>query len=375
MKTIYVAATGQHVGKTTSTLGLVANLNIKGFNAGYCKPVGQEFLNVDGLIADKDAFLFSRFIGFDIHPEWHSPVVLARGATKKYIENPDQFNFEDQILQADKYLKQQYDFVVYEGTGHPGVGSVADLSNAQVAKLLNAGVIMIVEAGIGKTIDQLSLSLALFREEKVPILGVIVNKAKAEKMDTVRYFLEKKLTQMGIPLLGVLPYDKTLSFPIMATINQAIKGKVIMNPEMLNNQVEDIIAGSLVHIEEFNSFSNKLLVVSYRRLGEAIEKIKRISKIKNLEVSPLSGIIVTGDGHHAHVYSESELDIPYFRDNRIPIITTALDTYGSVVKISRIEVKINSRTPWKVQRAIGLIKEHVNIDLLIERINAQPFSQ
>lgn len=374
MKTIYVAATGQHVGKTTSTLGLVANLNAKGFNAGYCKPVGQEFLNIDGLIADKDAFLFSRFIGFDIHPEWHSPVVLARGATKKYIEDPDHFQFEDQILRADQDLKKQYDFVVYEGTGHPGVGSVVDLSNARVAKLLNAGVIMIVEGGVGKTIDRLSMSLALFREEGVPILGVIINKVKVEKMEDIRYFLEKKLGQMEIPLLGLLPYDQTLSFPIMATINQAIKGKVIMNPDMLNNRVEDILAGSLVHIEEFNSFSNKLLVVSYRRLGEAIEKIKRISEIKNLKESPLSGIIVTGDGHHAHVYNESELDIPYFRENKIPIITTALDTYGSVVKISRIEVKINSRTPWKVQRAIELIKEHVNFDLLMEKIDAQPFA-
>ena len=375
MRTIYVAATGQHVGKTTSTLGLVANLKDKGFNAGYCKPVGQEFLNVDGLIADKDAFLFSRFIGFDIHPEWHSPVVLARGATKKYIENPDDFEFESQILSADEDLKKQYDYVVYEGTGHPGVGSVVDLSNAKVARLLDAGVIMVVEGGIGKTIDRLSLSLSLFKEEKVPILGVIVNKVKVEKMDTIRYYLEKKLDKMGVPLLGILPYDKTLSFPIMATINQAIKGKVIMNPDKLNNRVEDIIAGSLVHIEEFNSFSNKLLVVSYRRLGEAIEKIKHISQIKNLQESPLSGIIVTGDGHHAHVYTESELDIPYFRDNKIPIITTALDTYGSVVKISRIEVKINSRTPWKVHRAIELIKEHVNFDLLIKKIDAQPFPQ
>lgn len=375
MRTIYVAATGQHVGKTTSTLGLVANLKDKGFNAGYCKPVGQEFLNVDGLIADKDAFLFSRFIGFDIHPEWHSPVVLARGATKKYIENPDNFEFESQILSADEDLKKQYDYVVYEGTGHPGVGSVVDLSNAKVARLLDAGVIMVVEGGIGKTIDRLSLSLSLFKEEKVPILGVIVNKVKVEKMDTIRYYLEKKLDKMGVPLLGILPYDKTLSFPIMATINQAIKGKVIMNPDKLNNRVEDIIAGSLVHIEEFNSFSNKLLVVSYRRLGEAIEKIKHISQIKNLQESPLSGIIVTGDGHHAHVYTESELDIPYFRDNKIPIITTALDTYGSVVKISRIEVKINSRTPWKVHRAIELIKEHVNFDLLIKKIDAQPFPQ
>ena len=59
---------------------------------------------------------------------------------------------------------------------------------------------------------------------------------------------------------------------------------------------------------------------------------------------------------------------PYCIEHEIPVITTILDTYGSVVKISRIEVKINTRTPWKIKRAIALIKEHVNFDLLLDRM-------
>ena len=64
MSNIYVAATGQHVGKTTSTLGIVSNLKEKGFTTGYCKPVGQQYMTVDGKIADKDAVLFARVVGF-----------------------------------------------------------------------------------------------------------------------------------------------------------------------------------------------------------------------------------------------------------------------------------------------------------------------
>jgi hypothetical protein len=50
------------------------------------------------------------------------------------------------------------------------------------------------------------------------------------------------------------------------------------------------------------------------------------------------------------------------------VITTLLDTYGSVVKVSRIEVKINNRTPWKSKRAIELISEHVDFDTLLKSI-------
>ena len=371
MRTIYVAATGQHVGKTTSTLGLVANLKLKGFKTGYCKPVGQESLTVKGMIADKDAVLFSEVIGFDIHPEWHSPVIIGRGVTKEYIEDPTRFNFEDQIEVAASKMESEYDVVVYEGTGHPGVGAVCDLSNARVARMLGSGIVMIVEGGIGRTIDKLHMSLALFREEGVPILGVIVNKVLPEKMEEIEYYLRRKFEVMGIPLLGILPYDQHLYFPIMETIRQAVHGKIILNGGRMNNRVEDIIAGSLVDVEEFSTFRNILLVASIKRLNEAIEKVDYIAKMKKLEKSPLSGVIVTGDGRHAKWYDEADLNNPYFRKHKIPVLTTKLDTYGSVVKISRIEVKINTRTPWKVKRAIELIRKNVNLDLLLEKLELE----
>ena len=367
MNGIFVAATGQHVGKTTSTLGLVANLRERGFDTGYCKPVGQQYITSNGISADKDAWLFAKMIGFDINPDWHSPVLVGHGITKQYIEDPTRFHFAKRIRNAARQLSRQYDLVVYEGTGHPGVGTVIDLSNARVAKMLGAGVVMIVEGGIGRTIDRLNLSLALFRQHRAPLLGVIVNKVKEEKIDEVRYYLSKKFVERKIPLLGVLPYDQTLSLPIMATVLHAVDGKVILNGEYLNNRVEDILAGSLVDTEEINIDQNILLVASIKRLNEAINKIEEITRIKKLKKSPISGVIVTGDGRHARWYDEADLTNPYFREHNIPVITTELDTYGSVVKISRIEVKINTRTPWKVNRAIELIREHVDFDLLLAR--------
>ncbi|MDP4821839.1 MAG: dethiobiotin synthase, partial [Saprospiraceae bacterium] len=202
MKKIFVAATGQHVGKTTSTLGLVANLQEQGFTTGYCKPVGQKSVFTDGMTADKDAVLFAKVIGFNMDPDIHSPVILGKGVTADYIENPSNFDFSKRILHAADVLENNFDVVVYEGTGHPGVGSVVDLSNADVASMLNSGVIMIVEGGIGSTIDKLNMSIALFKAKNVPIHGVIVNKVKEDKYEKVKYYLSKKLDTMGIPLLG-----------------------------------------------------------------------------------------------------------------------------------------------------------------------------
>jgi len=364
-KYIYVAASSQHVGKTTTTLGLVANLLAKGYNTGYCKPVGQKHVSLNGTIADKDAVLFSEVIGFRMRPEIHSPVILGRGVTKDYLTNPRDFHFEDNLLRAHKELSDQYDIVVYEGTGHPGVGSVVNLSNARVARLLNAGVIMVVEGGIGSTIDMLNMNLALFREENVPILGIIVNKVKPEKKAEVERYLRIKLDELNLNLLGILPYDQSLSLPIMEAIRQAVEGRVILNEEFMNNRIEDFIAGSLIDADELAATENLLLVTSIKRIGEALKKIKAITAAKGLKNSPLSGIIITSDGRHHRWIDPEELNLPYLKTHKIPVITTLLDTYGSVVKVSRIEVKINNRTPWKSKRAIEMISDNVDFEKLL----------
>lgn len=357
---IYVAATGQHVGKTTSTLGLTSVLSRRGIDVGYCKPVGQKFVELGNLRVDKDTLLFADLLDFTIVPETHSPILLGRGSTEAYLENPAEFDLYTKIDEAKAQLEERYDLVVYEGTGHPGVGSIADISNAQVAKRLGAPVIIVVEGGIGSTIDMLNLCLSLFREHDVPILGVIVNKVKIDKLDKVTKYVGKYLETQGLPLLGILPYDKTLAYPVMKSIAGAIQGTVTHNAEMLGNRVADILAGSLLDLEDIKRKDDLLLVVATRLVDEAIEKIKKFSEEQEIEGTPLSGIVATGTG---------ELDphcLEYIEKHNIPTIRTHLDTYGSVIKISRIEVKINRSTPWKVERAIKLIEDNVNLDLILD---------
>lgn len=354
-KSLYVAATNQHVGKTTSTLGLVSVFKKQGINIGYCKPVGQRFLDLKNIRVDKDTLLFADLLGFELVPDYHSPVILGQGATTAFLDDPSRFHFEDDILHASRYLKEHHDFVIFEGTGHPGVGSVVNLSNADVARLVHASVIMIVEGGIGSTIDRLNVSIAMFREQKVPILGVIVNKVFPDKIEKVRYYVGKKLKEMNLPLLGVMPYDETLAHPIISTICDAVNGTVIENLDQVERQVEDIMAGSLIDINRIKRSKNILLVVGADRVNTSIHKIDLLSQVNDIEKSPLAGIVATGEGEI------NEASIDYIKRHQLPLIRTHLDTFGSVIKISRIEVKINLNTPWKIDRAITLIEE--NIDL------------
>ncbi|GAB4416656.1 MAG: hypothetical protein OHK0039_26160 [Bacteroidia bacterium] len=359
---IYVAATSQHVGKTTSTLGLIHTLRERGYNIGYCKPVGQQFIDVGPSRADKDAMLFASSMNFDLIPEVHSPVILGAGATTAYLDNPEQYPFQNKVVKASKILEKKHDVVVYEGTGHPGVGSVVNLSNAKVAQLLDAGLIMVVEAGIGNTIDRLDLNLSVFHQKNIHVLGVIINKAMPDKIDKIRHYVGGVLASRDIPLLGIMPYEEELGLPVMDTIAKTVKAKVTHFEEGLDNKVKGIIAGSLIDLGEAKNLDNQLLVVSTSRLAEAMRRLDHVSRLLNSGSSPLSGIIITGSGQIGDELWEQVLA------HRVPVLRAQIDTYEAVIKISRIEVKINTRTPWKVKKAVELFREHVDLRPVLDKL-------
>lgn len=359
-RNIFVAASSQHVGKTTSTLGLVSSFMNRGYKVGYCKPVGQKFLDVQNLRVDKDTVLFADLINFNIVPELHSPVLLGPGATENFLDNPETFDLKEMILSAAKNLENANEISIFEGTGHPGVGSVANLSNARVAKLIDAGVIMVVEGGIGSTIDMLNMTLSLFREEKVPVIGVIVNKVIPEKKKKIEHYVGGWLQKNNLELLGVLPYERTLAYPLMKTVAESIQGVITYNADYVNNKVENILAGSLIDLKELKSSQDLLLVVATRSINEAIKKIEAMARQHGITNCPLSGIVATGEG------KIEKHTLEYIEKNKIPLVRSELDTYGAVVSISKIEVKINTSTPWKVKMAIDLIQNNVNLDRILE---------
>lgn len=361
---LYIAATSQHVGKTTSTLGLMSAIRERELTVGYCKPVGQEFVDLGDLRVDKDALLFSKSMEFPLEAPLHSPVIIGRGVTAKYLDQPETFDFRTPIQRASRRLQADYDFVVYEGTGHPGVGSVCDMSNAQVAKMLDAPVVMIVEGGIGSTIDKLNMNLALFRELRVPVRGVIVNKVLPAKLEKVRKYVGIYLEKVGIPLLGVLPYDRTLSSPIMSTIRLAVKGKTVLHRKSMDNKVENIASGSLLVRREIEDLNNLLLIVSRSDLHDAVNSLCRILEERQLPGHTLSGIVVNVESDYEGDLEEELPCRPFLKAHKIPVVSTILDTYGAATKINQMEVKINIRTPWKVRRAVELIQQHVDLDIL-----------
>src|SRR5712672_768918 len=225
---VFIAATRQNDGKTTTSLGLIAALQPHYPRVGYIKPVGQRFVEIAEQKIDEDTVLMDSVYQMNCPLVDMSPIAVEPDFTRKYLQAANNEALVKKIQKAFDRVAWEKDFVLCEGSGHAGVGSVFDLSNARVAKILGAKVIIVSQGGIGKPIDEVSLNQALFEKEGVEIIGVILNKVLHDKVDYVTDFVRRGLKRKDLDLLGVIPYQRILCSP---TLEQVREG---LNAEMLN---------------------------------------------------------------------------------------------------------------------------------------------
>src|SRR3989338_5563351 len=125
-KSIFIAATGQNVGKTTICLGVIAALNQRFSKVGFIKPVGQRHQTIEpGIEVDKDVRLFK--MHFNMASDWKdmSPVIIPSGFTRRYLDGEMCENqMLKKIIESYSRIESQHDYTIVEGTGHVGVGSI-----------------------------------------------------------------------------------------------------------------------------------------------------------------------------------------------------------------------------------------------------------
>src|SRR5438094_8708488 len=191
-----------------------------------------------------------------------TPTAVEPHVVRRYLESSNYDVLVKRIQNAFDRVAWEKDFVLCEGSGHAGVGSVFDLSNARVAKLIGAKVIVVTQGGIGKPIDEVSLNQALFEKEGVEVIGVIVNKVLPEKVDYVTEFVRRGLKRKGLELLGVVPHQPILSQPTMELIREELNAEVLNQSDGLHNSIQEVLIGAMGVQNALHLFKNAVLIIT-----------------------------------------------------------------------------------------------------------------
>ena len=264
---IFIAATGQNSGKTTISVSLMHLARKKYGRVGFIKAIGPKYQDFNGLAIDMDAGLMARIFGLEDDIAYMSPVVLGPGTTKKFIDGDITPLYPiAKITEAVQALERKNDFLIIEGSGHGGVGSVIGLNNARVAKLVEASVVMVSGGGIGNVIDSVQLNLPLYREEGASVRLLLVNKLIPEKRETSLTYLQKSFRPHGISVVGAFDYSPVLANPTLNNLSRLLghplKGDESQGTRIIHN-IQLGAASSQVVIDRLRE--STLLVVTSSR--------------------------------------------------------------------------------------------------------------
>jgi BioD-like phosphotransacetylase family protein len=270
--------------------------------------------------------------------------------------HPHKEDIHAQITKHYKMLEKGKDFILIEGTGHAGVGSVFDASNADVAKLLGSKVVLVSLGGIGRSIDEIILNKACFDLKGVEILGVIINKVKSDKYDKTVGYLEKGLAQKGLKFLGAVPYVKSLSRPLMKQLQEGLDAKILSGEDQLENRVGKVLIGAMDSTDALDYFEkDTVLVVPGNR--EAIIMTALFGNLLKKKVDfNISGIVFTGG------IGPDEKIFKLIKHTKIPMLLVPDDSYSVATRINTMLVKVRAEETEKIQEIQSLVERYVNVD-------------
>lgn len=328
-KKLFIAATGQDIGKTTASLSLVHLAKKKYHRVGFIKPLGPKVTQYKGITVDTDAALICQVFNMGRDLPYMSPVVIQPDTTRKVLDGElDPRDLEQLILKACAVLEKKCDFLVIEGSGHPGVGSVVNLSNARIARLLGAQVLMITGGGIGSVIDNVYMNKALFDKEGVEVRAIMPNKLLPEKRDSTLKYLEKAFAGESFKIVGGFNYQPVLANP---TLNRI---------------------ASILKLDIHGNKRDAKRIIHYLQIGSpSTQRVTELLRDDTL-------LIVTSSRDELLVTLSNMYQIPAYRDKivglLIPGIHKISDITQQIIDRSNIPyLRTNSHTTGKLYRTIN----------------------
>jgi len=355
---IFIAATGQNCGKTTTSLSLMHLAHKKYARVGFIKPIGPKPVRVGGTWADKDAALIAGVYGLEDQLPLMSPVVLQPETTRQILDGQlPAATLEECMLKAIDQLDRSCDFLIIEGAGHSGVGSVLGLSNARVAKLIDAPVMMISGGGIGHVIDDVALNLALYREAGASVRLVMPNKLIAAKRERTLHYLAMAAAPHNVKVHGGFNYSPILAGPTLQHIAKLLDLKLRATREQGLRIIHHIHLGAASSQKVVEMLEpNTLLIVTSSR-DELLVLMASLYHIPEYR-EKLVGLVIPGMSPVAGIVQEvlDDSDLPYMRIER-----TTADTFRI---INEDVSKITAEDTEKISLVQHLAEEQIDFEFI-----------
>jgi BioD-like phosphotransacetylase family protein len=359
-KKLFIAATGQNCGKTTMSVSLMHLARKRYDRVGFIKPIGPKIELFGNRMVDMDAALMAKAYGLEADIELMSPVALHKNFTKEFLAGKiDPRRLEDAVVASVRELEKKYDFLIVEGAGHAGVGSIIGLNNARVAHLVGAPIIIVTGSGIGSVVDSLRLNMALFEKERADVRMAVINKVRSDKRQQIVDLISQAFATSPMKITGGFNYSPILANPTLGHISRLLELPLRATPAERSRIIHHIQLGAASSQRVVDSLLDSTLLVVTGSRDELLVTISSLYHIPGFR-EKIAGLIITGQTSVSKISQQIVEDsgIPYIRVNR-----TTADVYTALSDdVAKITVEDEEKLNW--------IKAHAEQEIDFDTIDS-----
>lgn len=372
-RSVYVASVEGHTAKSVVALGVLDALTKKYSKVGVFRSVSENPTGHDSvlelLLNNTNAeFEQSECIGAS-YQEMHESPERALG---KIVEN-------------FKALESKCDAVVILGSDYTDVFSPAEFSfNARVATNLGVPMILVFNGrevyttsehlGQAKPrssqelLSMADLIMQEVREAHTTILAAVVNRADAERLDSIKEAVGNSLPD-GVPV-WVVPEDPHLPAPRMGQILEAVDGKLLFGSGYrLTTEAMDLVVAAMTAEHVLQRISESAVVVVPADRTDVLLALLMADTSKTFP--QLAGIVLNGG---FEIPEQIRVLIEGLSPT-LPVITTDGRSFDTTIKIASTRGKVTATDPDKVARARKLVLDHIDVNQLLDLLQVtEPFA-
>ncbi len=340
MEKLVIASIRKSAGKSSLSIGLGKALNKK---LGYIKPLGDRLIYHEKRLWDYDSSLLAHVFGLKDPPE---EITIGFHHSKlRYMY--DRETTRKKLSEIAARVSADKDLLLIEAGQDLTYGASVFLDGISLAEHLECKMVLVISGDDDTIMDDIVFLQKHMDLHKDRLLGIVINKVHDVEDFKISYLPAVKNT--GIPVLGLLPFYKELTYFSAHYLSETMLAKVIAGEAGLNKVIKNTFVGALPVDEAVRSPAfkkeNNLLITSGDRSDLVVAALE----------SDFSAIMLTNNIQPpSNIINNATL-------LNIPVLLVASDTYHVARAIDTLESLITDTDSAKISLLELLTKN--NLDL------------
>ncbi|MCK5773785.1 MAG: AAA family ATPase [Thermoplasmata archaeon] len=342
MKPIIIGSVNGNAGKTSLIIGIGKVLEGE---FQYAKPLGDRHVYKKKRLWDHDVGLMENIFGLDTDS---SKTTIGYDHSKlRYMYDEEQIN--EKLKELTRPLKEG--MVILEGGRNLTFGSSVNLDVINMARTLEANLILLISGDSDYIMDQLRYIKKHVRLDDVDLQGVIIN--KVSDVDEFKAEFLPDIEAMGIKILGIIPFERSLAEFTVANIADKLFARVIAGEDGLLRKVKNIFVGAA-------SVNSALMNPKFSKVEKLIITDGDRSDIILAALgNHTSGIVLTNNIlPPANIISKAD-------EKKVPMMLVPFDTYETAKKIDRMVPLLTKDDKERIELVSYLVRENVDLKSII----------